>query len=116
MGNSRERLEAEGLIPGHVYELNVTIGPGLPVDGFDRLVTFGPVTADDDGEVEFEGDIELDPGFHRLDFFVTHNHPPESGVVSSHPLGAVLTGEDFLNRDPLLRCFPAVFLTIVADD
>ena len=91
-------VEAEGLIPGDDYELNVTID-------FASVVTFGPVTADEDGEVEFEGDIPLAPGEYRLDFFVTHTAPTGTGVVFG-----------LLDRDLLLRCAPAVFVTIEADD
>ena len=108
-GTLEVEVEAEGLIPGHDYELNVTIGP--QPGGFTSFVTFGPVTADDDGEVEFEVDIALAPGDHRLDFFVTHDH---STVVGSGPLGAFISA--FIDRDPLLRCAPAVFVTIEADD
>ncbi len=108
-GSVEIEVKAEGLIPGHDYELNVTIGP--QPGGFSSFVTFGPVTADDDGEVEFEGDIDLAPGAHRLDFFVTHT---QSTVAGSGPVGEFITA--FIDRDPLLRCFPAVFVTIVADD
>ena len=108
-GTLEVEVEAEGLIPGHKYELNVTIGP--QPGGFASFVTFGPESADEDGEVEFEVDIELAPGAHRLDFFVTHTHPT---VAGSGPLGAFITG--FIDRDPLLRCAPAVFVTIEADD
>ncbi len=111
-GEVEFEVEAEGLIPGEEYELNVTIGgfPPFP-GGFEFTVTFGPVTADDNGEVEFEGDIELAPGNHRLDFFVTLTEPTHEG---EGPVGEFVSA--FIDRDPLLRCFPAVFLTIVADD
>ena len=87
-GTVEFEVEAEGLVPGDEYELIVAIGP--PPGGFSTFDTFGPVTADDDGEVEFEGDIELAPGDYRLDFLVTRR------------------GEG----DLLLACQPAVFLTI----
>ena len=110
VGSSVEvEVEAKGLIPGHEYELNVTIGP--QPDGFTSFVTFGPLIADEDGEVEFEEVIALDPGMYRLDFFVTHT---EATVVGSGPVGKFITA--FIDRDPLLRCFPAVMLTVEADD
>ncbi len=96
-GTVEVEVEAEGLIPGDEYELNVTID-------FASVVTFGPVTADEDGEVEFEGDIPLAPGTYRLDFFVTR------------PTGNVADIPGLFDRDLLLACDPAVFLTIVADD
>ena len=102
-GTVEVEVEAEGLEAGHDYELNVTID-------FASVVTF-TATADDDGEVEFEVDLELAPGNHRLDFFVTLTHPT---VAGRGPVGAFVSG--FIDRDPLLRCFPAVFLTIEADD
>ena len=94
-GSVEVEVKAEGLKPGHRYELNVTID-------FASVVTFGPVTAQEDGEVEFEGVIALAPGNHRLDFFVTHTHSTGTGVVFG-----------LFDRDLLLRCAPAVFLTIV---
>ena len=106
VGSSVEvEVEAKGLIPGHEYELNVTIGP--QPDGFTSFVTF-TATSDRHGKIKFQGDIELDPGMHRLDLFVTHNHPT---VVGSGPDGAFITA--FIDRYPLLRCAPAVFLTVV---
>ena len=108
-GSVEVEVEAKGLIPGEEYELNVTIGP-QPL-GFTSFVTFGPVTADEDGEVEFEEVIALDPGMYRLDFFVTHTGPT---VVGSGDDGVFITA--FIDRDPLLRCAPAVFLTVEADD
>ncbi len=102
-GSVEIEVKAEGLIPGHEYELNVTIGPFPPFPGgFTSFVTFGPVTAQEDGEVEFEGVIALAPGNHRLDFFVTHDHSTGTGVAFG-----------LFDRDLLLRCRPAVFLTIV---
>ena len=108
-GTLEFEVEAEGLEPGHEYELNVTIGP-QPV-GFTSFVTFGTVTADEDGEVEFEGDIELAPGNYRLDFFVTLTEPTATGGGFAGPFVT-----SFIDRDPLLRCAPAVFLTIAADE
>ena len=104
-GSVEVEVKAEGLIPGHDYELNVTIEPGntFPPSSF---VTFGPVTADEDGEVKFKGDIPLDPGTYRLDFFITHDHGPSTDIGD-------LLG---LNRDLLLRCAPFTVVTIVADD
>ena len=99
-GSVEVEVKAEGLIPGHDYELNVTID-------FASVATFGPATAQEDGEVEFEGVIALAPGAHRLDFFVTHDH---TTVAGSGPVGEFVTS--VIDRDPLLRCFPAVFLTI----
>ena len=102
-GSVEIEVKAGGLIPGHEYELNVTIGPFPPFPGgFASFVTFGPVTAQEDGEVEFEGVIALAPGNHRLDLFVTHTHSTGTGVVFG-----------LFDRDLLLRCAPAVFLTIV---
>ena len=100
-GSVEIEVKAEGLIPGHEYELKVTID-------FASVATFGPVTAQEDGEVEFEGVIALAPGPHRLDFFVTHTH---STVTGDGPIGEFVTS--VIDRDPLLRCFPAVFLNIV---
>ncbi len=102
-GSVEVEVKAEGLIPGHDYELNVTIN-------FASVATFGPVAANEDGEVEFEGVIALAPGAHRLDFFVTHDHPT---VAGSGPVGEFVTS--VIDRDPLLRCMPAVLLTIEAD-
>ena len=104
-GSVRVRVDAKGLLPNVDYELNVTIGP--QPGGFTSFVTF-TATSDRHGKIKFQGDIELDPGMHRLDLFVTHNHPT---VVGSGPDGAFITA--FIDRDPLLRCAPAVFLTVV---
>ncbi len=95
-GEVEFEVEAEGLVPGEEYELSVT-------RDFIDIFTFGPVTADEDGEVEFEGDIDLlsllGPGTYRLDFFLTR------------PSGLLLFA-----RDLLLACQPFVSATIVADD
>ena len=104
VGSSVEvEVEAKGLIPGHEYELNVTIGP--QPDGFTSFVTFGPLIADEDGEVEFEEDLDLlsllGPGTYRLDFFVTHTHP-----TIPDPLFGLL------DRDLLLRCAPFITVTV----
>ena len=109
-GSVEIKVEAEGLRPNHAYELKVTIGPPgafAPTD----VVTFGPVTSDDDGEIEFEEDLDLAPGAYRLDLFVTHPHPT---VAGSGPDGIALTG--LFGRDPLLSCAPAPMVTISADD
>ncbi len=98
-------VKAEGLIPDVDYELNVTLELDVDTGLADSFVTFGPVTANQDGEVEFEGVITLDPGAHRLDLFVTRTGSTGTGVVFG-----------LFDRDLLLRCAPAVSLTIVADD
>ncbi len=102
----RVAVKAKGLLPHHAYELNVTIGPGgsFPPSTF---VTFGPLTSDNHGTVEFREDLDLvglfGPGTYRLDFFVTHDHSTGTG--------------DFLglDRDPLLRCAPFTTVTVVAE-
>ncbi len=96
-------LEAEGLTPGHSYEIIVLIDfdPSL-------VFTFGPFVADDDGELEVE-DLEftgLASGDHRADVFVTHIH---STVAGTGPTGLLIT--DLIGRDPLLACQPALFFT-----
>ena len=99
-GSVEIEVKAEGLIPNHRYELNVTID-------FASVVTFGPVTANEDGEVEFEGDLDLlsllGAGTYRLDFFVTHDHT--TGVDGIPGL---------LNRDLLLACQPAVVGLVIS--
>ncbi len=121
-GSVEIEVEVEGLLPNTPYELKVTIGEGGNADlgGFDGgsfgIVTFGPVTSADDGEVEFEEDLDLlglfGPGLYRLDFFVTHIGPT---VAGSGVVGPILTG--ILGRDPLLACEPAPsFIVIAADD
>ncbi len=97
-GSVEVEVKADGLIPGHNYELNVTID-------FASFATFGPVTATDDGEVEFEGTIALSVGLHRLDLFVTHDHSTGTGVAFG-----------LFDRDLLLRCAPAAFPVIEAND
>ena len=100
VGSSVEvEVKAHGLIPGHDYELNVTID-------FASVATFGPVTANEDGEVEFEEDLDLlsllGPGTYRLDFFVTHTHP----TIPDPLFGGLL------DRDLLLRCAPFITVTV----
>ena len=109
-GSVEIEVGAEGLLPNHAYELKVTIGPA---GGFapTSVVTFGPVTSDDDGEIEFEEDLGLAPGTYRVDLFVTHIHPT---VAGSGPTGAALTA--LFNRDPLLSCQPAPTVTVAGDD
>ena len=102
-GSIETEVNAEGLIPNHPYELKVSIN-------FSAVATFGGAS-DNEGEIEFEVDLDLlgiaGPGTHRLDFFVTHNHPTVSGIG---PDGVFLTG--LLGRDPLLACAPAQFPTV----
>ena len=95
-GSVEIEVKAAGLIPGHAYELNVTIN-------FASLATFGPVTSTEDGEVEFKANISLSVGAHRLDFFVTHDHPTGTGDF---------LGLGLFDRDGLLRCAPAAFPVI----
>ena len=98
-------VRAKGLgHPDHPYELKVTIN-------FAAVVTFGE-TSDNKGRIKFEDDLDLlgiagpgDP--HRLDFFVTHAH---ATVAGSGETGVFLTG--LLDRDPLLACAPAQFVTV----
>ena len=102
-GSIETEVKAEGLIPGHPYELKVIIN-------FANVVTFGGAS-NNEGEIEIEVDLDLvgiaGPGNHRLDFFFTHNHPT---VAGSGATGAFLTG--LLARDPLLACLPAQFVTV----
>ena len=96
----RVNVHAKGLPPNQDYELNVTIN-------FASVVTF-TATSGNHGDVKFKGDLDLagfGPGTHRLDFFVTHDHPtiPEDDLIFP----------GLLDRDLLLRCFPATFVTIV---
>jgi len=102
-GSVETEVKAEGLIPGHPYELKVIIN-------FANVVTFGGAS-NNEGEIEIEVDLDLvgiaGPGNHRLDFFFTHNHPT---VAGSGATGAFLTG--LLARDPLLACLPAQFVTV----
>ena len=105
-GSVELEVEAEGLLPNHPYELRVTVGPqGAPFQPGFFVVVFGPVTSDDDGEIEFDEDLDLDPGSYRVDLFVTHDHPT---VAPALP--------DIGNRDPLLACAPAPMVTIGGDD
>ena len=113
-GSVEIEVEAEGLLPNHAYELKVTIGlPGGFADfGF---VTFGPVMSDDDGEIEFEEDLDLlglqGPGTYRLDLFVTHPHAAGPGAPG--------LGEDLvvlLGSEALLACQPAPMVTVGDDD
>ena len=112
-------VDAEGLLPDHQYEMIVIINDELvaPVFAdFPIFVTCGPESSDDDGEVEFECDLDLvditgAPGTYRLDFFVTHNH---ATVPGDGFFGETLT--DIVNRDPLLRCGPASIHTVPGDD
>ena len=114
-------VEAEGLLPNHQYEMKVIIGPEgdltapaflPPPHGF---VTCGWENSEDDGEVEFDCDLDLvelrGPGMYRLDFFVTHIHPT---VAGSGFFGLALS--EALDRDPLLRCGPASVHMVPADD
>ena len=104
-GSVEMEVEAEGLLPNHSYELRVVVGPqGAPFQPGFFVVVFGPMMSDDDGEIEFEEDLDLDPGSYRLDLFVTHPHP--TGPMPL-PIG---------DRDPLLACAPAPMVTIGGDD
>jgi len=118
-------VEAEGLLPYHQYEMKVTVGfcPPDPINaGFCdaptmptlAVVTCGWENSDSDGEVEFDCDLDLvellGPGTYRLDFFVTHIHPTGPGSGLGFPISGVL------DRDPLLRCFPASVHTVPGDD
>ena len=118
-------VEAEGLLPDHQYELIVIIGAcsvdpvvcPLPIEGMPIFVTCGPESSDDDGEVEFDCDLDLvdiagAPGTYRLDFFVTHNHATVLGAVDTPGLPLSL----LFDRDPLLRCGPASVHTVPQDD
>ena len=108
----KAEVEAAGLIPGHQYEMKITIGPGglLPFQA-PLFVSCGLVTSEPDGEAEFECDINLvqlfGAGLYRLDLFVTHNHPTVSGTPGT---GTLIS--DALDRDPLLACQPAVFVDV----
>ena len=94
-GSVEIEVKAEGLNPGHDYELNVTID-------FASFVTF-TATANADGEVEFEEVMALAPGTYRLDFFVTHDHATGTGVVFG-----------LFDRDLLLACQPAVVGLVIS--
>ncbi len=90
-------VKAKGLLPNTDYELNVTID-------FTSFVTF-TATSDKKGSVGFKDDLDLagfGPGTHRLDFFVTHDHPTGTGVAFK-----------LFDRDLLLRCAPFTLVTIV---
>ena len=107
-------VEAENLLPNHDYELKVTIGPP---GGFGptNVLTFGPETSDDEGEIEFEiEDFDLvglvGAGTYRIDLFVTHAHTPVFDAVNP-AITAALGG-----RDPLLSCIPAPVVTVSAGD
>ena len=87
-------VKAKSLLPNTDYELNVTID-------FASFVTF-TATSDKKGKIKFRGDLELDPGTYRLDFFVTHDHPTGTGVAFG-----------LFDRDLLLRCVPFTEVTIL---
>ena len=95
-------VKAKGLLPNPDYELNVTIDFDVAL-----TVTF-TATSDKKGKIKFRGDLELDPGTHRLDFFVTHDHPT---VPGSGEVGEFVTS--VIDRDPLLRCIPFTEVTIL---
>ena len=103
-GTVEVEVEAEGLVPGVDYELHVTIN-------FGRVETF-TATADEDGEVEFEGEFELAPGTYRLDFFVTLDHP--TILEADFPVPDVLFVFLLLDRDLLLRCMPAILDLVIS--
>jgi len=111
-GSVEIEVEAEDLLPNHAYELRVTVGPqGAPFQSGFFVVTFGPVTSNKNGKIEFDDEeLDLAPGSYRLDLFVTHDHemtPP--GTISAIPeIGG--------NRDPLFACAPAPMVTIPLDD
>ena len=108
-------VEAEGLLPNHQYEMKVTIGPAFEPFAPTNVVTCGPVTSEDDGEVEIECDLDLvqllEPGAYRVDLFVTHIHPTVEGEGE---VGVLLTA--LFNRDPLLSCQPAPVVVVPGDD
>ena len=105
-GSVEIEVEAEGLLPNHAYQLIVTVGPqGAPFQAGFFDVTFVPVTSDDDGEIEFDEELDLDPGSYRLDLFVTHVHTILTPAIPQ--IG---------NFDPLLACAPAPMVTVAADD
>ncbi len=89
-------VTAKHLLRNHHYELNITID-------FASVATFR-ATSDHHGRIKFQGHLELDPGEYRLDFFVTPDRP----TIEEEDL--VFPG--LLDRDLLLRCFPATFVTI----
>ncbi len=70
------------------------------------VVTCGPKTSSRSGKLRIKCTIDLldflDPDTYRVDIFLTHIHPTVDGAAGT---GALLTG--VLDRDPLLRCFPA---------
>ena len=108
-------VEAEGLIPGHQYELRISIGPGNVSPVVAPLsVGCGPVTADNDGEAEFECESDINlvqlfgAGPYRIDLFITHIHPQDPG----DPIGSNPALSAALDRDPLLACEPAVFVVV----
>ena len=99
-GELELRLDINDLIADHPYEVHVIVGPeGNPDLDLDNLtaVHVFPVTADEDGELRFnvEFDLNLDPGQYRLDYVVVHDHPTV----------------DFPGN-LVLACAPASFVTI----
>ncbi len=95
-GSVQVSVDANGLLPNHDYELNITID-------FASVATF-TATSDQNGKVKFQDDLEgLAPGTHRLDFFVTHDHRTIGRVIFP----------GLLKRDLLLRCYPFTIVTIV---
>ena len=110
----RIEVRAKGLLPHHQYEMKVTIVdcPPFPMNASfcdspvvddPLVVSCGPETSNSSGNARFRCAIDLvqlfGAGTYRTDFFVTHIHPTGPGV--GPPLSGVL------DRDPLLRCFPA---------
>ena len=114
-GEVEIEVEAEGLLPNHPYELIVTIGPQQGGTPEPTSVRKFQGQSDGEGEIEFEEDLDLvgieGPGDYRLDFFVTHDHATVSGSPGG---GVALTA--LLDRDPLLACAPAQFVTVSEEE
>ncbi len=105
------RVKVKNLVSRHLYELKVTVLPagGNPRTSF-RLETSAPTAAGKKGNLEFRkfNVGGLPPGDYRVDVFVTHTHSLDTNAPD--PPDPPLS--DRLDRDVLLACQPAFFVTV----
>ncbi len=105
-GLMKLKIDAEGLIPLHRYQVAVTVSPKPEVLAFPAGIIETHrflLGTDKKGKLKFHTEdfpLALNPGDYRLDFFVTHDH----ATLPPPP--------NFLDRDLLLRCAPAATITI----